>query len=96
MTVDERREYRDMMLTQFKKHEAHLRDLRRETEKNRREGAAAELDRIEDLVHEGKSRLEGLETENEEQWRRDKEFLDRKLEETGQAFDRATEHFRER
>ena len=91
MTVDNRKEYRDMMKTQVKKHDDFTQELR---EKADRQQAAARVEddvrQLERLVQEGKSLLPRLETDDESQFQSAKQEMDQKLEQMGRAFDRAS------
>jgi hypothetical protein len=82
MPIDERSEYRDMLLQQFRQHEDHLHQLRKHAKE---EGKS---ERVEQLIHEGKSRLDDLEGED---WKEAKPYLDEKLQQVGEVFNRASE-----
>ncbi|MFO7652938.1 MAG: hypothetical protein R6X25_03855 [Candidatus Krumholzibacteriia bacterium] len=91
MTVDNRKEYRDMMITQVKKHEDFTEDLRAKAGKEKATARVEDdLRELERLVQKGKELLPGLETDDDSQFQTTKEKLDETLEQMGKTFDRAS------
>jgi hypothetical protein len=91
MTIDAHKEYKDMMLQEYRKHDDYATDLRAQAE---REGMAAsvkdDLQRLEQIAHEGEQKISRLDGADDRQWQSLKTELDKGLVEMGKVFDRVT------